>query len=230
MSTVPVPAPAPGYRAWVEPTRRLSFSPRFTYDGRYGASLVAVILGGYLLLTANTAQLAIGLGGVSSFPPEQTAYFLFQLLFAVGVILFGFAVAPATSGRRVIAVVIVLVLVIVWLLIVIARLTGGGGPLPFASAFVTPTAFIVPLVTSLGWLIVRERPAVSYLFLLLAIVGGLVPFALAYNGTPALLSQFLLTPLAAALGIGIAWLARAVAGAIQRSHIADAYVDPPIAD
>ncbi|MEO8261933.1 MAG: hypothetical protein ABI566_05120 [Pseudolysinimonas sp.] len=230
MSTVPTPAPAPGFRGtWVEPTRRLTFSPRFTYEGRYGAAITALVLGGYLLLNANVSQLAIALGGVSSFAPEQTAYFLLQFVFAVAVILFGLAVAPATSGRRVIAVVLVLVLVLVWLVLVVARLTGAGGPMPFVSGFVTPSSFIVPLVTALGWLIVRERPAVSYLFLLLAILGGVVPFALAFNGAPALLSQLVLIPLAGALGVAIAWLARAVAGAIQRSHLSDGYVDPPVA-
>ena len=117
---------------WVEPTRRLSFSPRFTYDGRYGAALVSVVLGGYLLLTANISQLVLALGGVGAYPAEQVVLFLTQYLIAVAVLVFGLAIAPATSGRRVIAIVVVLVLLVVWTMIVAARVTGAAGPLPFA--------------------------------------------------------------------------------------------------
>lgn len=212
---------------WVEPTRRLPFSPRVAYTGRYGTSVTALVLGSYLLLTTNVSQLAIGLGGISSFTPDQMAFFVIQFLTAVAVIVFALAAAPATTGRRVIAIVVVLVLVLIWLILVTARITGNAGPLPFTMGFVTPQSFIVPLVTVLGWFIVRERPAVSYLFLLLSILGGVIPFALVYNGVPALVGQLFVVPLAGVLGVGMAWLGRAVAGAIQRSHLADPYVDQP---
>ena len=215
--------------AWVEPTRRLTFPPRIRYEGRYGASLTALVLGGYLLVSTNVAQLAIGLGGISSFRADQMAFFAIQFVTAVAVIVFALAVAPATSGRRIIAIVVVLVLLLVWLILFTARMTGNPGPLPFAMAFVTPQSFIVPLVTVLGWFIVRERPPLSYLVLLLSIVGGAIPFLLVYAAAPAVFSQLTVVPVAAIVGVGMAWLGRAIAGAIQRSHLADAYVDPPLA-
>jgi hypothetical protein len=232
MSTTPPPpgattSTAPGLPVFVEPTRRLVFSPRFSYDTRYGASVVSLVLGGYLLLNANIAQLAVALGGIANYPIEQVAYFVVQYLFAILVVLFGFAVAPATSGRRVIAVVVALVLIIVWTLLFTARLTGAGGPLPFASGFFTSPAFLVPLVIGLGWLIVRERPGVTYLFLLLSLIGGAVPFLFVLNAAPAIASQFVSWLVAGIVGVGIAWLARAVAGAIQHSHDRSPLVDPP---
>lgn len=214
---------------WVEPTRRLSFSPRFTYEGRYGAALVSVVLGGYLLLTANISQLVLALGGVGAYPAEQVILFLTQFLIAVAVLVFGLAIAPATSGRRVIAIVVVLVLLVVWTMFVAARVTGAAGPLPFAAGFVVAPLFIVPLVTATGWLIVRERPAISYLLLLLTLIGGALSFFFLLNNLPSTFSELIKLPLAAALGAGIAWLARAIAAGTQRMHEHDDLVDPPVA-
>ena len=211
---------------WIEPTRRLAFSPRFTYEGRYGASVVALVLGGYLFLNANLAQLVLGLSGFSSFPPEQVLILLTQYLFAVAVILFGLAVAPAEIGRRVIAVVAVLVLLILWTATFGARLTGSV-PLPFASGFVAAPTFIVPLALVLGWLIVRERPGLGYLVLLLSLIGGAVPFALVLNAAPAGITQLAAAPLALVLGVGMAWIARAIAAAYGARRARDEYVDVP---
>jgi len=215
--------------SWVEPTRRLPFSPRFTYDGRYGAALVSVVLGGYLLLTSNVSQIVLAASGVGAYPADQVVLFLTQYLIAIAVLVFGLAVAPATSGRRVIAIVMVLVLLVVWTMLVGARVTGAAGPLPFASGFVVATSFIVPLVTATGWLIVRERPGISYLLLLLTLIGGALPFFLALNSIGSTISYLVAIPLTVVLGAGIAWLARAIAAGTQRMHVHDGLVDPPVA-
>jgi hypothetical protein len=93
--------------------------------------------------------------------------------------------------------------------------------------FIAAPSFIVPLAIGAGWLIVRERPAITYLFLLLSILGGVVPFLLALSGAPSVASQLLLPPVALVLGVGIAWLARAVAAAIGGMHARSALVDQP---
>jgi hypothetical protein len=112
-------------------------------------------------------------------------------------------------------------------MVFIARITGAAGPFPFATGFLTPLSFIVPLVTATGWLIVRERPALSYLLLLLAVLGGAIPFFLVLNAAPAVVMQLVAPPLAAAIGIGIAWLARGIAAAGQRLHTGDGLIDQP---
>jgi hypothetical protein len=212
---------------WTEPTRRLAFTPPFTYEGRYGASVVALVLGGYLLLNTNLSQLALGLSRAGMFPPEQVVLFLLQYVFAVVVILFGLAVAPGTTGRRVIAAVVVLVLILVWTLLYSARITGAAGPLPLASGFIAAPTFIVPLATVTGWLIVRERPALAYLVLLLSVIGGVVPFAMVLNAAPAITTQLVTTPLALVLGVGMTWIARAIAAAFGRIRSRDEFVDVP---
>ena len=212
---------------WTEPTRRLTFSPRFTYEGHYGASVVALILGGYLFLNTNLSQLAIGLAGVASYPAEQVAIFLLQFVFAIVVILFGLAVAPATPARRGAAVVAALILIILWTVMFSARITGASGPLPTATGFIASPAFIVPLAVVLGWLIVRERPGITYLVLLLSLIGGAVPFALVLNGASVIVYQLLTAPLVAVLGVGMAWIARAIHAAYGSRRAADPYVEPP---
>lgn len=212
---------------WTEPTRRLTFSPRFTYEGHYGASAVALILGGYLFLNTNLSQLAIGLAGVASYPAEQVAIFLLQFVFAIVVILFGLAVAPATPARRGAAVVAALILIILWTVMFSARITGASGPLPTATGFIASPAFIVPLAVVLGWLIVRERPGITYLVLLLSLIGGAVPFALVLNGASVIVYQLLTAPLVAVLGVGMAWIARAIHAAYGSRRAADPYVEPP---
>ncbi|HWM33597.1 MAG TPA: hypothetical protein VNR36_05105 [Pseudolysinimonas sp.] len=212
---------------FVEPTRRLPYSARFSYDGRYGAALVAVLLGGYLLLSADVARLALGLAGVIAFPPEQTIVLLLQYLFAIAVIVFGFAVSPAASGRRIIAIVLVLVLLVIWTMLYVARLTGSAAPLPFASGFLTAPSFIVPLALSTGWLIVRERPAITYPLLILSLFGGVVPFLMVLAAQPSAAMQLVQAPLALALGVGIAWLARLIAGAVQAARDRSGYVEAP---
>ncbi len=224
MTTAPPPPVT-----WVEPTRRLPFPSRLSYDGRYGAALVSTVLGGYLLLTANVQQLGLAASGFGAYPAEQVVLFLTHYLIAIAVLAFGLAISPATSGRRVIAIVLVLVLLTVWTLIVWARTTGATGPLPFATGFVTAPSFIVPLVTATGWLVVRERPAVSYLLLPLSLIGGALPFLFALDGIASTVASLAMIPLAAVLGAGIAWLARGIATATQRMHSHDGLVDPPVA-
>jgi hypothetical protein len=212
---------------FVEPTRRYGYSPRITYEGRYGASVVALVLGGYLLVVSNVSQLAIGLAGLATYPPEQTALFFLQYLFTVAVIVFGLAVAPGALGRRVIAVVVVLVLILIWTVIFTARLTGSV-PLPYASGFITSPSFIVALALPAGWLIVRERPGVTFLFLLASVFAGLVPFLFVLAAAPAAMVQFTVAPIALIVGAGIAWAARAVAALVQSRHAHSPLVDPPL--
>ena len=84
---------------WIEPTRRLAFAPPFTYEGRYGASVVSLVLGGYLFLNANLGQLALGLSGFGSFPPEQVAIFALQFARMFGARVIGTSSSTAKAER-----------------------------------------------------------------------------------------------------------------------------------
>jgi hypothetical protein len=187
---------------WTEPTRRLTFTPPFSYDARYGASLVAVLLGSYLLLTANVSQVVLALTGLGGIPPTVLALLLAQLVFAGIVLLAGVLIHPATPTRRLVAVAIVLVGLILWIVLSGARLTGSV-PMPPLSIVILAPSFAVTALATAAWLIVRERPAASYLLLILTLAGGVIPYAMVMAAVDSGTSLLAITPLAAVLGIGV---------------------------
>jgi hypothetical protein len=99
----------------------------------------------------------------------------------------GWAVLPAPIGRRV--AVVVPVLGFTWLML------GGAS---FAWCFVVPLA---------AWLLVRLRPAISYVVLILPIVCGMILSGAItdYSGT------WISFTISSAVTIGAAWAARAIA-------------------
>jgi hypothetical protein len=203
---------------FTEPTRRLTFAPPFTYDARYGASLVAVLLGTYLLLNANVSQVTMALSGLGGMPPTVTALLVTQLVFAALVLLAGVFMHPATSSRRLVAGAIVLVGLILWTALSGARITGAIR-LPQLSSVVLVPSFAVIVLATAAWLIVRERPGVTYLLLILTLVGGIIPNALVMANVDSGTSQLTAVPIAAVLGMGIAWLARAIAAGLSRGVV-----------
>jgi hypothetical protein len=200
---------------FTEPTRRLSFAAPFTYDARYGASLVAVLLGSYLLLNANVSQVAVALAGLASMPPTVTALLMLQFVFAGLVLVAGVLIHPATPTRRLIAAAVIVIGLVLWFVLSSARITGALRLPPLSLAVLAPS-FAVTVIATAVWLIVRERPGVSYLLLILVLAGGFIPYALVMANVDSGTSQLAVTPIAAILGIGIAWLARAIAGGFSR--------------
>lgn len=203
---------------WIEPTRRLSFTPPFTYDARYGASLVAVLLGAYLLLNANVSQVALALSGLGAMPGNVTALLVSQLVFAIVVLVAGFLIHPTTGVRRVAAAAIVGVGLIVWIVLLAVRITGAVRLPPLSTVVIAPS-FAVTLLATAAWLIVRERPAGTYLLLVVILAGGFIPYALVMASVDSGTSLLAVTPIAAVLGIGIAWLARAIAAGLSRGAV-----------
>lgn len=208
---------------FTEPTRRLTFAPPFTYDARYGASLVAVLLGSYLLLNANVSQVALALSGLGGLPANVTALLVAQLVFAVIVLVVGFLIHPSTPIRRLAAGAIVLIGLVLWIVLSGARITGAVS-LPPLSIVVLAPSFAVTALATAGWLIVRERPAVSYLLLIAILIGGVIPYAMVMAAVDSGTSLLAVTPIAAVLGIGVAWVARAIAAGFSRGAVA-----PPVA-
>jgi hypothetical protein len=120
------------------------------------------------------------------------------------------------------------VLIVLWAGLTGARVTGTFGPTPTLAGVITTSSFITPLVIALGWLIVRERPGLSYLLLVLALIGGVIPFFAVLQATSIATLQVLQPLLTLVLGVGIAWLARLIAGAVQRPAVAVS-AEPPAA-
>lgn len=213
---------------FTEPTRRLTFTPPFSYDGRYGASLVAFLLGSYLLLNANVSQVGTALSGLGGLPPTVIAVLVLQLLFAALVLIAGIVIHPTTPTRRLVAAAVVVIGLVLWFIVTTARLTGDLRLPPLSIVLVAPS-FAVTVIATAAWLIVRERPGVTYLLLILTIVGGLIPFALVMANVDSGTSQMVIIPIAAIIGIGIAWLARAIAAGLSRGAAISTAPVPPAA-
>jgi hypothetical protein len=121
-------------RGFLEPTRRIPLRWG-TYESRYVGGLLYIGAGLLILLSTNT-------------------YTIGFLLLGTVAHCFGWAILPATGGRRLWA--FWPSLLAVWLM-----LTG-------------PQILFVMAAPLLGWLLVRERPLRSYLVLLFPIAAGVI--------------------------------------------------------
>ena len=192
------PAPV----TWTEPTRRLTFSPRFTYEGRYGASLVA--LRARRLPAAQhqpcpardrarpacrrsrpSRSRSSSSSTCSRWPSSSSV-----------------SPSPPPPGRRVIAVVVVLVLIVVW-----AICTRRASRARRVRCRSLPASSLrrrssCRLSTVLGWLIVRERPGSQLPALLMSLLGGAIAVRAGAQRGPVSLAARCLRPLARRSGSG----------------------------
>ncbi|ACQ80803.1 NADH dehydrogenase (quinone) [Beutenbergia cavernae DSM 12333] len=222
------PAAAAAAPRWVEPTRATPLQV-FDYSGRYGASLVAVLLGAYLVMNTNMsafvnlatrgdALLALALG--------------LQAAFGLAVLVAGLAIAPAPAAHRLLAVAAAVVVIVVAGVVIHLWLMGSVRVAGAWTAAVLSLPGATLFAASLGWLIVRRRPPLTALLLLLALVPGLLNHALRLAGVSGGAVNILLMPLVVAVvGVGIAWAARAIAAGTTRAPIYPApptsYATPP---
>ena len=180
-------------------------------------SLVTVALGAYLSYFAFSGQIYVAMMG-RGIPGGYGALLVIQALIALGVLMLGWAFAPTTAVRRVAAAVLSLVLVVIGFGVALLRLSGapfGPGGVP-VSLTIGSVPFMLVVAVALGWLIVRERSPLAYIFVLLA---GVVPFAqftLLIQGVESGVSQLVLMALSALVIVVIAWVGRAVTGSAER--------------
>jgi hypothetical protein len=182
--------------------------------GRYGAALVATLLGGYLMATQGIGQF-VQATAFGAAPPELAALLLSRFLFGVVVLVAGFLIAPTVLWRRLTAAGIAILLTALSSVLFAGRLTGDVR-LPMESAIFLHPAFVATLAATAGWLLVRDRHPLTFLLLLLTVVVGVVPQQFALQGLPGAASELTVVPLAAVVGVGIAWAAAGISRALQR--------------
>jgi hypothetical protein len=149
-----------------EPTRRIPLRWG-TYESRYLGGLLYIIAGTVILISTNT-------------------YTIGFLLLGTVALCFGWAILPATGGRRLWA--FWPSLLATWLM-----LTG-------------PQILFVMAATLPGWLLVRERPLRSYVVLLFPIASGVI-MAYQFHSNH---DEPLAFGIESAVVVGSAWLARLV--------------------
>ncbi|MGN6326765.1 hypothetical protein [Pseudolysinimonas sp.] len=175
-------------------------------------SLIAVLLGAYLLINGSWSNFASALlthDGLLGF------LFVTQLLFGLVVLLFGVLVAPVDGTRRAIAAIVVVVLVAIWAVLQPAYVLGAAR-IPIRSAFnigfLFGAPFPVTLAAAASWLIIRRRPGVSYLLLIATVIIPIALNAVLLAAAPSVVSVIVTTVLTTIVGVGIAWGGPAIAG------------------
>lgn len=187
--------------------------------GRYGASLVAFLLGGYLLLSVNLGFIVQGSRGLG---PEAYAPLIIALFVAVAAIV----LHPASGARRGLALAIFGVGVILILIFTIANLTGGislGRELGMFIRTVLRWDSVVVTLLLAAWLIVRRSSPISFVFLPLTVLIGVVGLFMLLQNVPSLFAMNVINFVALVVSVGIAW----IAAGLSRRRRMDASLSQP---
>lgn len=187
--TTPETVSAPSYRSAV--------------NYRTLASAITVYLGGYLVISSLTGQLAFMVSGIQSTPLEVSVYFVLQALFAVAVVIAGLLLAQAPVGARLIASGIVVVAVIICVVTQVIRLTSGMGAIGLPASLTIGNGHVMALLgIGAAWLIVRSA-RLGWLTLLGAFVLVPVPYLMAMSNIPSVINQVVALLLSAIIGAAI---------------------------
>lgn len=203
---VPGEPRAPGARADSRERRR---------GARYGASLVAVVLGVYLVLQWQPGPL-LGVGAVE---PLLAAQIVIQLVLGALLLAGGLAIAPASPIRTVPMALLAVVVIPLAALIVHLRVTGAlpGRPI-WLWTLLTPGMAALG-VAILGWLVVRGRSPFLYVLALGAAIPALVRFGLLLAGVPTPFIWYTDLLLSLVVGVGAAWIAAGAARLMRGSSM-----------
>lgn len=202
-TTSPEPTVVPGG------TATSTDAPLFwSTSGRYGASLIAVLLGGYLLMRS---QLPIAMLQPAE-EVEVVSSLVLQFLTAAAVLLAGALVAPASLARRVTATIVIISALGVHIIGSATVDISTPTPLAYALLPITAGAFTATAV----WLIVRGR---SWPTLGLLVAFAALPVLierLSYTGWTGVARDEVVLASGAVIGIGLAWGAAAIDGSRAR--------------
>jgi len=178
-------------------------SYRSAVNYRTLASAITVYLGGYLVISSLTGQLAFMVSGIQSTPLEVSVYFVLQALFAVGVVIAGLLLAQAPIGARLIASSIVVVAVIICVVTQVTRLTSGMGAIGLPASLTIGNGSVMGLLgIGAAWLIVRSA-RLGWLTLLGAFILAPVPYLMSINSIPSAITQIVSLLLCAIVGAAI---------------------------
>lgn len=203
------PVPAVGDSSW-PPAPEPSLGARLASPGvRLGIATVAIPIGAYLLAGSTLAE-----SGYALRSPVGLVMLGGQLLLSVAILLAGCLLAPTAWWRRLLA---------AGLAGAIALISSAIGVA--VSMLDVPANRLVALITDapsaalaaglVAWLLVRERPAAAWLFLLLVPVPAGAAVAIDYLALP-ISSGVSELGVAALVGFGAALAGRAIASAMRR--------------
>lgn len=182
-----------------------AFDPAYPATRSTGRAWLAgalVFVGGYLVLTSVTGQLASALAGFAPAGPFAFVLLLSQLLFAFVVVLVGLIAAPGSVGGKAIGAAVVLVGVPVVLATLTLRLNGTLRMGPEASFTIANPWLMTVLLLGIAWLAVRGA-RLGWVALLGVVVLAPVPYFLNVLGAEPGLMPLVMLALSGLVGFGI---------------------------
>ena len=193
-------------------------SPRVTFDAgtRYGIALVGVLFAAYLnIATGFTTFLqAVDFGGTLG--SDDSIVNAVQFLTIVGLYVASFAIAPAPGAHRLAAITLACVVLFLWATLGIERSIGNVTEPIDLWLFVLNQGFITLVVSLGGWLLVRQRHPLAFVVLIVAIVPPIVAGVLRDASVTSGEYQLVIEAIVMLGGIGGAWAAWAIDGAVRR--------------
>lgn len=179
----------------------------FDRSARYGAAIVAMLVGGYLGIAtdfSSIVQSEVYAGTIASDAPLLSAV---QFLLVLGSMLAGVVLLPTSGWRRLGAFTLVCVVLLLWVTFGLQHAAGNVvHPVTFWR-FVLDQGAVVLLAAVGGWVIARGRHPWSWTVVILAIIPALVTPILVEHSFPSSAIALISQGIVAVVGLGAVWLA-----------------------
>lgn len=195
-------------------------SPSLTFDrsARYGAAIVAMLVGGYLGVATDFSaivQSEVYAGTIGSDAPIVSVV---QFVLVLGAMLSAVVLLPTSPWRRLGAFTLVSVVLLLWATFGLQHAAGNVvHPVTFWR-FVLDQGFIVLVASVGGWVVARGRSPWSWSVVVLAIVPALITPLLVENSFPSGAIALISQATVAVVGLGAVWIAVWLDNRIARRH------------
>lgn len=189
----------------------------FDRSARYGAAIVAMLVGGYLGVAtdfSSIVQSEVYAGTIASDAPLQS---LVQFLLVLGSMLTAVILLPTSGWRRLGAVTLVCVVLLMWVTFGLQHAAGNVvHPVTFWR-FVLDQGGVVLVAAVGGWVIARGRHPWTWTVNVLAVIPALITPVLVEHSFPSSAIALISQATVAVVGLGAVWLAVWIDGSIGRA-------------
>ncbi len=190
---------------------------RFDRSARYGVSIGTMLFAAYLTVATDFSAIIQASNFAGSIGSDVPQVNLVQGFTILALFVASACFMPVSAARRVSAATFASTMLLIWAILGIQRGTGNLGDDNALLEFVLNQGVLALLVAIVSWLILRGRHPVSYVVVLVALVPGVEAALLNSAGASAAALAMTQQITVVVLGIGAAWLAALIDGAVRRS-------------
>jgi hypothetical protein len=203
----------------------LHFGPQ----ARYGAALVGTLFAGYLCIVTSFDAFIEANDYAGAIGTDVPLVDVFEFILILGILVVSFSIMPVSGARRLTAVTLACVVLLLWATVGIERGVGNISEPVALWTFLVNQGMITLIVSLGGWLIVRGRPPLAYLVLLLVLVPPLVTRAMVNASVTSGAYTLVTIAMVVIFGVGGAWLAALIDRLLERRRaggVSAATADP----